>query len=75
MGAMGPMEERPRIVAVLNCFAPSGANVAQVVVRADQSLQFFNDEGLGRAMVRGLKKVKIGGRGRPRKVGRVIGDQ
>jgi hypothetical protein len=35
--------ERPRIIAILNCHAPNGANRGQVLVRADGSAEIFPD--------------------------------
>lgn len=39
-----PSLPRPRILAILNCFAPDGANRAQIVIRADGAAEIHGDE-------------------------------
>ena len=46
------------IVAVLNCYEPAnGANRCQLIVRADDSAEFFGERALAKAPLAALRKV------------------
>ena len=34
---------KPRLIAVLNCFSPAGANVCQIAVYSDGTTKVFGD--------------------------------
>jgi hypothetical protein len=49
----------PRITAVLNCYAPGGANRGQAVIRADGTVQFYGEETLLKPHLAALRSVDL----------------
>jgi len=54
-----PAPERPRILAVLNCYSPEGANRGQVVVRADGSTEVHGDLSLLKAPLAAVRSIDL----------------
>lgn len=54
-----PFAGENRITATLRCFGPNGANVSEVVIRADGSLKFHGEESLAKAPLAALRSVDL----------------
>jgi hypothetical protein len=50
------INDSPRIVAVLNCYAPDGANRGQVIVKADGTVTHHGESSLSNAAITMLRK-------------------